>query len=168
MLRWMQHFRVQMLPEDRENQGPFTADLPVVMAELDSTFLSVRDTMVELKQRMVPGQISEGSFGTLEIVLAEALNNVVEHAYADHRGLITVHIQPRPEEICVSVRDQGHPMPAERLPEGRMRSYSEDVSELPEGGFGWFLIHSLTKDVSYQRAGESNILKFTMDLTAAD
>lgn len=48
--------------------------LPVISAGLQEMFSS--DLLMAL---------SEGSRGTVEIVLAEALNNVVEHAYANYR-----------------------------------------------------------------------------------
>ena len=36
--------------------------------------------------------------------------------------------------------------------------------DLPEGGFGWFLIRELTHDLTYRRDGSRNHLSFRMVL----
>ena len=36
--------------------------------------------------------------------------------------------------------------------------------DLPEGGFGWFLIRSLTRDLTYLREDGYNMLCFCVDV----
>ena len=38
------------------------------------------------------------------------------------------------------------------------------LEDLPEGGFGWHLIHSLTNDLTYLRTGGCNRLRFLLPL----
>ena len=103
--------------------------------------------------------LSEDIRGTLEIVLAEALNNVVEHAYADAPGPIRVCVDHIAPVLKVSVYDTGLPMPEGQLPKGEMAAF-DAIDDLPEGGFGWFLIRTLTVDLAYERLGEVNHLHF--------
>ncbi len=98
--------------------------------------------------------------GTVELVLAEALNNIVEHAYGGVRGSgpIRIRCQHRPDGIHFCIEDEGDPMPEGRLPLGAVQNIERDMEDLPEGGFGWFLIQDLAKDIRYERLGGTNRL----------
>lgn len=104
--------------------------------------------------------------GTLEIVLAEVLNNVAEHAYAGRpTGQVEVLLDLRGGKADCRIRDQGAPLPPHLLhpPVAAEFPGSED-GELPEGGFGWQLIHALATGLSYERRGGSNLLTFSVAL----
>ena len=122
--------------------------LPAISAGLQEMFSS--DLLMAL---------SEGSRGTVEIVLAEALNNVVEHAYANYSGSIQIRITQGDGFLFVKVVDSGLPMPGEELPGGRL-GQTTDIQDLQEGGFGWYLIRSLSQELTYLRDGNMNILRF--------
>lgn len=100
--------------------------------------------------------------GTAEIVLAEALNNIVEHAYAQHSGEIEVKLTLLPGSMACEISDSGLPMPGENLPEGKLKPILPG-DELPEGGFGWFLIRTLSQDLHYRRLGSRNLLTFRLN-----
>jgi serine/threonine-protein kinase RsbW len=99
--------------------------------------------------------------GTAEIVLAEVLNNIVEHAYADQGGDITLRLVQQDGAVHCTVIDTGAPMPGLCLPEGRFQPL-DDLADLPEGGFGWFLIRSLTQGLAYRRTQGVNRLSFRL------
>jgi serine/threonine-protein kinase RsbW len=43
-----------------------------------------------------------------------------------------------------------------------MQNHEElDLMDLPEGGFGWFMIHSLCKEISFEREHNRNCLTMT-------
>jgi len=99
--------------------------------------------------------------GVVEIVLAEVLNNVVEHAYADHgRGVVEVEVDHGAEGLHFLVRDDGVPMPGGDVPSGEPHDLAVAADDLPEGGFGWFLIRELTEDLRYRRIANRNELTF--------
>ena len=105
--------------------------------------------------------------GRVQIVLAEALNNIVEHAYrgtAD--GQIRLHMTVTPKLAEMHLGDDGHPMPHGALPAPRKIDIGGARSALPEGGFGWPLIHALTEDISYNRKDGVNQLQCRMPLSA--
>lgn len=105
--------------------------------------------------------------GTAEIVLAEVLNNIVEHAYADQAGDITLRLVRHDGEVHCTVSDTGAPMPGLCLPEGRFQPL-KDLADLPEGGFGWFLIRSLTEGLAYQQSKGRNRLSFQLPAKQSD
>ena len=105
--------------------------------------------------------------GTAEIVLAEVLNNIVEHAYADQAGDITLRLVRHDGGVHCTVSDTGAPMPGLCLPEGRFQPL-KDLADLPEGGFGWFLIRSLTEGLAYQRSKGLNSLSFQLPAKQSD
>lgn len=63
---------------------------------------------------------------------------------------------------CLLV-DQGAPMPGGTLPEGSQAGRTGlALADLPEGGFGWHLIRSLTRDLAYTRVAGTNRLSFLL------
>lgn len=118
---------------------------------------ALKTTMAALRE-FSPG---ERLSGVAEIVLAEVFNNVVEHAYADHGGgIVEVEVTLGATALGVRVRDDGAPMPGGAAPEGRPQDLGTVQDDLPEGGFGWFLIRELTEDLRYRRVGNRNELTF--------
>jgi serine/threonine-protein kinase RsbW len=101
---------------------------------------------------------------TVELVLAEVLNNVAEHAYADAAGPVAVTIALHAGTLVCEVVDEGLAMPGGALPDGRLPDSALD-SDLPEGGFGWHLIRSLARDLAYRRQRGSNRLNFLIPLS---
>lgn len=99
--------------------------------------------------------------GVVEIVLAEVLNNVVEHAYAGAgRGMVEVEAAQWRTALVFRIRDDGAPMPHGVLPPRCVRDLAVKTEDLPEGGFGWSLIRELTEGLSYRRDGHRNELTF--------
>jgi serine/threonine-protein kinase RsbW len=91
------------------------------------------------------------------------LNNIVEHAYARHQGDIVVTLQLSASELVCRIVDTGLPMPEGVLPAGKLKPMLAD-EDLPEGGFGWFLIRTLSRDLEYRRDGNNNLLSFRLDM----
>jgi len=60
--------------------------------------------------------------------------------------------------LCDKPSDSGRPMPEEKLPMAVQADVDVDMFDLPEGGFGWFLIQDLAKDVDYAYEKGKNIL----------
>lgn len=129
--------------------------------------LSVRDALSSVIDAVNDLAAGEPPQGVVEIVLAEALNNVVEHAYSgQERGVIDLELIEHAGTLAFTITDDGHPMPDGNLPQGKAHDLSVATQDLPEGGFGWFLIHELTNQLSYERADGRNVLTFQIPLTA--
>lgn len=108
-------------------------------------------------------ELTEEEGGTVELVLAEAMNNVVEHAYRDSSGVIELRVANCVEGLFCEVLDDGAGMGG--MPLGEEPSGEPGpLEDTPEGGFGWFLIRSLARDLSYAREGGRNRLSFRIEL----
>lgn len=107
--------------------------------------------------------LPEMTLGTVEIVLAEVMNNVVEHAYQNTgQGVIGLTCRARGGLLMFELSDYGQPMPGLSLPGKKHHALCGPMSELPEGGFGWGLIRDMTLSLSYRRWGGRNLLRFTL------
>jgi len=122
---------------------------------------SVRRALRSVVETLARQPCAAGARDRVELVLAEVLNNVVEHAYADRPdGLIELSLDWDDGALRCVVTDTGQPMPQDGLPEGRLPHHGD----LPEGGFGWYLIRSLTTGLGYARVADANRLTFVMNL----
>jgi serine/threonine-protein kinase RsbW len=140
-----------------------TADRPIIRQSFPGEALAVRAALADTVAALAPYMASEHDCGTVEIVLAEVLNNIVEHAYRSGPGLIEMQLRLGPGCLEVFVADEGHPLPGGILPLGS-EPQTGDIASLPEGGFGWALIRKLSHDLTYRREGERNQLSFRLSL----
>ncbi len=120
---------------------------------------AVRASLAAMRFYLRGSGLDDGACGTAEIVLAEALNNVVEHAYAGSRtGEIRVTLAPRGGALTAEIVDWGAALPGLSPPTGRLPPLGGTIGAMPEGGFGWFLIRTLSHSLSYTRHGGENCL----------
>ncbi|WP_083545720.1 ATP-binding protein [Sulfitobacter alexandrii] len=135
--------------------------------DVDSSQMAVRGALLRLRGALSPLSLEPEELETLELVLAEILNNIVEHAYADHRpgDTITVSGEHRTDGLHLRIRDRGKAMPNGQPPLGRPAFGIPrcGAERLPEGGFGWPLIRDLARDLCYRRLDGEN----TLDLRVA-
>ena len=126
-----------------------------------ATEADVRIALAEVCARLAPA-LSDDAISRTELVLAEVLNNVAEHAYAGTvPGEIRLIAEIGDDGIAIVISDDGCAMPGGRPPEGRLpRIEDMDLADLPEGGFGWHLIHRLTEGLTYRRIGATNRISF--------
>ena len=130
-------------------------------------FLEVRRALKEIRDGLSP-IVADDPMNTIEIVGAEILNNVVEHGFAGRAvssPSIAVCAAVHGQRLKFRVVDDGRPMPGGTLPDGTTPDLDGTaVSALPEGGFGWGLIHMLAGDLSYCYADGKNQLEVSIDI----
>lgn len=102
----------------------------------------------------------------IELVLAEALNNIVEHSFAqmaptdvDAIRLVGTFYRGA---LHFRILDRGREIPSDRRPPKPPFRPPIDPTNLPEGGFGLMLIHSLAAQVRYRRIDGTNQLDLCM------
>lgn len=149
-----------MVQKDGSSKGPAMT----VKIGCDPT--AVREGLAILLACPVMRDLDVSARGTAEIVLAEVLNNIVEHAYTEKTGEICISLNPQPRGIHVRVCDKGLPFPHDELPLGGPPRLGS-VVDLPEGGFGWFLIRNLVQDLTYRREAACNHLSFLLPAKTA-
>lgn len=129
---------------------------------IPSTTLAVRDALRALFDALTTDPMPQETRDAAQIVLAEALNNIVEHAYAQMPGEIEVTLAVTDCGIQCDIIDFGLPMPGAILPSGHLPAQGV-LADLPEGGFGWYLIRTLSQDLQYRRDGGRNLLSFRIE-----
>jgi serine/threonine-protein kinase RsbW len=128
-----------------------------------STPLSVREALAHIFCHPVMAPLNPEARGSAELVLAEALNNIVEHAYTGDDGRIDLQLRVQNDRLFCDLIDAGIAMPNNALPEG-LAQQIEGNQDLPEGGYGWFLIRSLTHNLTYRRKDTRNYLSFQLNI----
>ena len=146
-------------------------DLRVPRSDLHMTVqgdaVSVRAGLGRLMGSAPLMRLSADCRGTVEIVMAEVLNNIVEHAYRAGPGPIRIAVQSNAARLTVYVCDQGQEMPQGEVPQGLLAPLGAQEN-LPEGGFGWHLIRELTDELLYERRGLFNHLRFSISAEFED
>ena len=126
---------------------------------IKSNFSAIREASNLLKNYCTQCQISSELGGLLEIILVEALNNAVEHAYQLEDGHdIHVAIVDSDDQIVLNIRDFGHSAPYTLHSEQKALP---DEGFLPEGGWGLPLIQSLADNINYTSQKNDNLLTLT-------
>jgi serine/threonine-protein kinase RsbW len=152
-----------MLPEPQITAAGQT-NATLVDRSLPSDFRWVRRAIHETLDILRADGQRPQDVDTIEIILAEALNNVVEHAYEgeEGKGEIRLNMRKRGSSLMIEIRDRGRPMPNGRVPVGNHPMCEFNPKDaMPEGGYGWFLIRELVLDLIYDRKDGENILFMT-------
>ncbi len=129
--------------------------------------MATRAVLVDIVEKLTDAGISVEDLATIELILAEALNNVVEHAYAEGPGTVELLIEMRRRGLQCQIVDTGRPMPTGDAPDPPLPEIKPPV-DIPEGGFGWHIIRCLTTDLTYHRDGTRNTLSMVVPLSATE
>lgn len=148
--------------------APVAIPVPLRRARLPAALDAISSELAALGEAAMGEAVPETVREDLLVVLAEVMNNIVLHAYGGFEGgWIEMRVSRTATGLEVETRDAGRPLPPALL-EGRAAP-DPDVAmpDLPEGGFGWFIIHSLARDMMYERAAGENRLSFSLSATGA-
>ncbi|MGH1412874.1 MAG: ATP-binding protein [Pelagimonas sp.] len=130
-----------------------------------STPEAVRETLTSLRRELESQHFFTCPGDMWELVLAEVLNNIVEHAYGESPdGEIRFDVKFDQARLMAGFVDKGTAMPEGALPSGNPTNLDVEQQNLPEGGFGWYLIQSLSDRLIYERKGSENHLSLEMRL----
>jgi len=129
--------------------------------------LATRQALAEVTVALADAGLSEDDIANAELILAEALNNIVEHAYAGTEGPVELEIELRRDGLDCALRDQGRAAAFDPPPDAPLPEIAPPL-RLPEGGFGWHIIRCLSTDLRHSRAGEWNELSFRVPFSGLD
>jgi len=140
----------------------------IFAARFPATDAAVRSHLEALESRLRQSRVSSDRCNDLQIVLGEVLNNIVEHSIAGaddagaDDGCIELAIRHDHGRLLVETRDAGRPLPPSLLTGADAPAIDTDLDDMPEGGFGWFIIHTLVDDMMYERDDGRNLLSFSI------
>jgi serine/threonine-protein kinase RsbW len=151
--------------DQHRTRRPIQIMAETIRVECIATQSAVRDLLIGIRTWLRAANLSEENCGTVEIALAEALNNIVEHAYpADLPGGIALDLALSDACLRCELRDQGAALPGLCPPDSGLPPIDGPRESLPEGGFGWSLICTLTSRLSYERRDGENRLTLEFNL----
>ncbi|WP_193222005.1 ATP-binding protein [Amylibacter sp. SFDW26] len=123
----------------------------------------VPNLLDEIQEWMCTVNVQEGHITDVQIVLAEALNNVIEHGFEhENTGELEIKIEVSEVQIIAHICDNGlafTPPDNSQTP----LQVDDDLKTLPEGGFGWFLIKEVTSHFEFHRCANKNQLILFFD-----
>ncbi|PZX42142.1 serine/threonine-protein kinase RsbW [Roseinatronobacter thiooxidans] len=123
----------------------------------------VRQTLQHVRHFLSAQDIPYEVSADIDLVLSEIMTNIVEHGYKDAAGVIECDLVLNTASVECRMSDTGRAFD----PSGAGHT-APDPATFAEGGYGWFLVRSLTSQLSYAREGDRNILYFSMQRQAAD
>lgn len=120
---------------------------------VQATLADVALATVQLRS-LLPAWLSDGERDAIELALAEALTNIVEHGFGqDCEQHVRLRLRERHAALEIDVWDQGQPIPAGRLDAASASTTfmydTTDLAAVPEGGMGLALIKSAFHEVRY-------------------
>ncbi len=111
-------------------------DRTIVEADVEATFPAVRALLSQAAAALEAAGVAPEAAQEIELVLAELLNNIVEHAYRGiAAGRVALTLRLGSGTIGAEIRDQGRPMPAAALAPAALPDCAGAAADLPEGGF---------------------------------
>lgn len=91
----------------------------------------------------------------LNIVLEEAVSNIILYAYPEKMGeLITIMVEKTDSMLVFTITDKGVEFDPTVVPEADI---TLSAQERPIGGLGIYLIKKIMNEVEYQRIDGSNV-----------
>jgi len=139
----------------------------LVNLRFSATEYAVREALLTVDAALAAAGAADDLRTRAQIALAEACNNIVEHAYqapydtAD--AVIALDIAGDQGGLQITLRDKGRAMPDGPLPGRELPPIDpDDPDSLPEGGFGWALLREMTRALSLSRRNGQNILRFRL------
>lgn len=143
----------------------YRSTCPQFHLEFESGHFNSRLALRRLMEELNALELCSDARMNVELLLAEVFNNIVRHAYCEaEAGPIEVSAYQLEGEILIRVFDFGKELPPtsrEYISEPHLPKMEP---ELPEGGFGWFLISQLSRRYRYWREDDKNCLEVSMDL----
>lgn len=121
---------------------------------ISSELSHIRVAADALRQFAQEKQLDENISGQLELVLVEALNNIIEHAYQGKAGQpIEVEFSLVSDEIIMTLQDEGTTAPG-----AVTNKTMPDEQSLPEGGWGLYLIQTLADRLEFSVKNGTNTM----------
>lgn len=137
-------------------------------SDFSSDPASVRLALSRLRRFLVARCLTREEIDTVELVVAEVLNNVGEHSYGTATpGSVSLVVRELTNGIGFLIADAGRRMPGCALPDGDRPAIAKPRRQMPEGGFGWFMVRYLARDLTYVRRNGVNEVRFRIAVTTA-
>ena len=130
---------------------------PMLALTCRGNLMDVRTTMTCIEQFMRAHEASPEVTSDLNLVLTEAMTNIARYAFPHEEGVIQCHLLLTDAFVKCCLHDQGIEFDPSEIPYN-----PPDPANIPEGGFGIFLMRSLTQNLTHRYENGINTLRFAM------
>lgn len=134
----------------------------LLLVECTAGLDEIRQTLQDVSRFLSTCPIPQGQAHDLDLVLAEVMTNIARHGYPGKQGTISLRLDQTPGALECRIADQGASFDPSLL-----GCTPPDPVDLREGGYGWFIIRSIARQVRYERMEGENILLFSVPLENA-
>lgn len=140
---------------------PFTMVKPVTTHTFPAQLRHLPEAVGFLSARAAACGLSADRVGAVELVAEELLVNIINYAYPEGGGEVTVGCQnDEAGRVVMTFVDGGPPFDPLALPPPNI---GDDIDARTVGGLGVFIVRHLSEDVSYSRCGDANHLTITFE-----
>ncbi len=125
---------------------------------INSEYKNVSSACFIVKTFCEDNYIQDSSIREIELALAEALNNIIKHAYkGNETNIIEINVECDTNEVVIILTDFGEGR--KNLGKPKLEFDPTDIDSLPEGGMGLFIIEQLMDENIYTTNGKKNTFK---------
>jgi serine/threonine-protein kinase RsbW len=121
------------------------------------------DLMAFVTSQAQDAGLDQQALFRVDLAAEEVLTNIIKYAYPQDAGLVEVACGVREGSFVMEFRDQGRPFDPLAAGEPVL---SENLHERPVGGLGIHLVRQVMDQVSYERQGQTNLLRLAKVLAA--
>lgn len=142
----------------RMPKAPGTASVhaaPLIAISTRCTLDDLRTALQQVDVMLRRAGIGQDCREDVNLVLAEVTANVVRHGACSADAEVALTVEVVPDGLLCRICDPGRPFDPLCLGQAM-----PEPCHLNEGGYGWFLIHSLVKGLHYSHRDGLNILSF--------
>jgi serine/threonine-protein kinase RsbW len=130
---------------------------------INSEYKNVNSVCFITKTFCEDHSVSETKIREIELSIAEALNNIIKHAYKGvENNVIQISLDISNNKFTIILEDFG--IPRENFNKPSLNFDPEDIDSLPEGGMGLFIIEQLMTETKYERIGNKNIFTLVKNI----
>ncbi|MCF8414016.1 MAG: ATP-binding protein [Melioribacteraceae bacterium] len=116
-----------------------------------------------MKFFLIGKNVNKEKITFIELILTEALNNVIQHSYDSRTGnMIEISGDISENLLELKINDFGNPR--ENFIIKAPEFNAEDVNSLPESGMGLHVINELADSLHYESNQGKNIFTINVDL----
>lgn len=134
-------------------------------------FFSIESKLenVSLLGKCVNGLASSLKFSVIEshnieLCVVEAINNIIEHGYKSLPGnIVNVTISVNSNKLIIIISDNG--ITNINKPKKELDYNPNDIPNLPERGFGMYLINRIMDSMEYESVSNTNYLTLIKNIS---
>jgi serine/threonine-protein kinase RsbW len=138
-------------------------EVRTIRLTIDSNLAEVRQVRRALSALVGEDPLTAEEWYQVKLCIAEAVNNAIIHAYGRQGGrTVEVEVERLADRVVCRIADFGKPMPEGTLRQKPQLDYCpKDISALPEGGMGLYIMHQVMDRVDYESKDGRNVLTLT-------